>query len=55
MEFDFSPRTRALRERPLACMDERINPNEALFDEQVAEGDQWKAPATAAELAGKNF
>jgi acyl-CoA dehydrogenase len=53
MEFEFSPRVQALREQLLAFMDEHIYPNEALFDEQVAEGDRWEPPAILEELKGK--
>ena len=39
MDFEFSPKVRELREQLLAFMDEHIYPNEALFYEQVEEGD----------------
>jgi acyl-CoA dehydrogenase len=50
MDFDFSPRVVALRERLLAFMDARIYPNESLFAEQVASGDRWVAPAILQSL-----
>ena len=44
MDFDFSPKVNALREQLLDFMDAHIYPNEALFDQQVAEGDPWETP-----------
>ncbi len=44
MNFDFSPTVQDLRERLLAFMDEQIYPNEALFRQQIAEGDRWSPP-----------
>ena len=38
MDFEFSPKVQDLRKRLLAFMDDHIYPNEALFEEQVAEG-----------------
>ncbi len=45
MDFEYSPKVQDLRGRLLAFMDEHIYPNEALFDEQVNEGDRWEPPA----------
>jgi len=53
MDFDFSPKVNALREQLLNFMDEHIYPNEALFDQQVAEGDPWEPPAILASLKEK--
>ena len=53
MDFDFSPKVKALREQLLNFMDEHIYPNEALFDQQVAEGDPWEPPAILASLKEK--
>ncbi|HEX5841031.1 acyl-CoA dehydrogenase family protein [Pseudomonas benzenivorans] len=53
MDFEFSPKVRELRERLLAFMDEHIYPNEALWEEQVAEGDRWEPPVLLAELKAK--
>ena len=53
MDFEFSPKVQELRKRLLAFMDEYIYPNEALFHEQVDEGDRWEPPAILAELKPK--
>ncbi|SHG00953.1 acyl-CoA dehydrogenase [Microbulbifer donghaiensis] len=53
MDFDFSPKVKELRQRLLDFMDEYIYPNEALWDQQVAEGDRWEPPALLAELKDK--
>ncbi len=45
MDFEYSPKVQDLRGRLLAFMDQHIYPNEALFDEQVNEGDRWEPPA----------
>jgi acyl-CoA dehydrogenase len=50
MDFEFSTRVQGLREQLLAFMDEHIYPNEALFEEQVAEGDRWEPPAILEDL-----
>jgi len=53
MDFEFSPKVRELREQLLAFMDEHIYPNEALFYEQVEEGDRWEPPAILEDLKKK--
>ena len=53
MNFDFSPKVQDLRQRLLAFMDEHIYPNEALFREQIAEGDRWAPPPILDELKPK--
>jgi acyl-CoA dehydrogenase len=50
MDFEFSPKVQKLREQLLTFMDEHIYPNEALFYEQVEEGDRWEAPAILESL-----
>jgi acyl-CoA dehydrogenase len=45
MDFEYSPKVQELRGRLLAFMDEHIYPNEALFAQQVEEGDRWEPPA----------
>ena len=50
MDFEFSPKVQGLREQLLAFMDEHIYPNEALFEEQVDEGDRWEPPAILEDL-----
>ena len=47
--FEPSPRSRDLRERLLAFFDQHINPNEALFHQQIHE-DRWHVPAIVEEL-----
>ena len=53
MDFEFSPKVQKLREQLLTFMDEHIYPNEALFYEQVEEGDRWEAPAILESLKGE--
>ena len=53
MEFDFSPKVKDLRAQLLAFMDEHIYPNEALFRQQIAEGDRWAPPPILEELKPK--
>ena len=50
MDFEFSPKVQDLRKRLLAFMDAHIYPNEALFEEQVAEGNRWAAPELLSDL-----
>ncbi|MCH9694077.1 MAG: acyl-CoA dehydrogenase family protein [Gammaproteobacteria bacterium] len=50
MDFEYSPKVQALREQLLAFMDEHIYPNEALVQQQVAEGDRWEPAAKIGEL-----
>ena len=53
MHFDFSPRVENLRAQLLAFMDEHIYPNEALFRQQIAEGDRWDHPPILEQLKPK--
>ncbi len=57
MEFDYSPRTQAIREKLLAFMDAYIYPNETRFDEEVAEnrakGNAWIPTKIVEELKPK--
>tara|TARA_B100000029_G_scaffold422224_2_gene428834 strand:- start:340 stop:1554 length:1215 start_codon:yes stop_codon:yes gene_type:complete len=53
MDFEFSPRTRELREHLLAFMEQHIYPNEAVFHEQVSEGDRWQSAPIIEELKEK--
>lgn len=53
MDFDYSTKTQELRDRLLTFMDEFIYPNEALWDQQVAEGSRWEPPALLADLQAK--
>ena len=53
MNFDFTQKVQGLRTKLLAFMDEHIYPNEALFRQQIAEGDRWEHPAVLEELKPK--
>lgn len=53
MHFDFSPKVQDLRAQLLAFMDEHIYPNEALFRQQIAEGDRWDHPPILEQLKPK--
>ena len=53
MNFDFSPKVQDYRQRLLAFMDEHIYPNEALFRQQISEGDRWATPQILEELKPK--
>jgi acyl-CoA dehydrogenase len=50
MDFEFSQKVQDLRERLLAFMDAHIYPNEALYRQQIDEGDRWEPPALLADL-----
>lgn len=50
MNFEFSEKTKELQKRLSAFMDEHIYPNEALFREQINEGDRWQPTAIVEEL-----
>ena len=53
MSFDYSPRVQELRRLLLGFMDEHIYPNEAVFYQQVNEGDRWQPTAIVEELKRK--
>ena len=50
MDFAYSPKVQVLRERVTAFMDAYVYPAEAIFDQQVAEGDRWQPTAIMQEL-----
>ena len=50
MDFEFSQKVQDLRTRLLTFMDAHIYPNEALYRQQVEEGDRWEPPALLADL-----
>nr|WP_314493179.1 acyl-CoA dehydrogenase family protein [uncultured Pseudomonas sp.] len=50
MDFAYSPKVQALRERVTAFMDEHVYPAEAVFARQVAEGDRWQPTAIVETL-----
>jgi len=53
MKFEFSDKTVELQKRLSKFMDEHIYPNEALFREQINEGDRWQPTAIVEELKQK--
>ena len=53
MNFDFSPTVQDFRQRLLAFMDAHIYPNEALFRQQISEGDRWAPTRIVEELKPK--
>ena len=53
MDFAYSPKVQALRERVTAFMDAYVYPAEAVFERQVAEGDRWQPTAIMEELKAK--
>jgi acyl-CoA dehydrogenase len=53
MKFEFSDKTKELQKRLSAFMDEHIYPNEAIFREQINEGDRWQPTAIIEELKEK--
>ncbi|WP_313738701.1 acyl-CoA dehydrogenase family protein [Pseudomonas sp.] len=50
MDFAYTPKVQALRERVTAFMDEHVYPAEAVFARQVAEGDRWQPTAIVETL-----
>jgi len=52
MHFDVTPKVQELRERLQTFMEEHVNPNEALFYQQVAE-DRWRPVPLVEELKSK--
>ena len=53
MDFSLSPRTQELQEHLLAFMEQHIYPNEAMFNEQISEGDRWQPAPIIEELKEK--
>ena len=45
MDFAYSPKVQELRERVTAFMEAYVYPAEAVFEEQVNEGDRWQPTA----------
>ena len=50
MNFDYSPKVRALQSRLQEFMDEHVYPNEKRFDADAAEGDRWQPARVVEEL-----
>ncbi|CEA05353.1 acyl-CoA dehydrogenase [Pseudomonas saudimassiliensis] len=53
MNFGYSPKVAQLREQVDAFMQEHVFPAEAIFHQQVAEGDRWQPTAIVEELKEK--
>jgi acyl-CoA dehydrogenase len=53
MDFDFSPRQKALIQKVSDFMDEHIYPNVPVYEAQQAEGDRWKVIPILEELKVK--
>ncbi|WP_437880928.1 acyl-CoA dehydrogenase [Pseudomonas sp. LRF_L74] len=53
MDFAYSPKVEALRERVTAFMDAYVYPAEKIFEEEVAQGDRWQPTAIMEDLKGK--
>ena len=53
MDFAYSPKVQALRERVTAFMDTHVYPAEVIFEQQVAEGDRWQPTAIMEDLKRK--
>jgi len=53
MNFDYSPKVRALQSRLQEFMDEHVYPNEKRFDADAAEGDRWQPARVVEELKAK--
>jgi len=53
MDFAYSPKVQELRERVTAFMEAYVYPAEAVFEEQVNEGDRWQPTAIMEELKAK--
>ena len=50
MIIEPTPRVAELKQKLTAFMEEHIYPNEKTFEEQIAEGDRWDAPAIMTEI-----
>ena len=53
MNFGYSPKVERLREQVDAFMQEHVFPAEAIFHQQVNEGDRWQPTAIVEELKVK--
>jgi acyl-CoA dehydrogenase len=53
MDFELSPKTAALQTRLCSFMDEHIYPNEALFRQQIDDGDRWQPVPVIETLKSK--
>ena len=53
MDFEYTPKVKALQQRLTAFMAAHVYPNERRFDEEVAEGDRWQPTRVVEELKEK--
>ena len=53
MDFAYSPKVQQLRERLTAFMEEHVYPAEAVFEQQVAEGNRWLPTAIMETLKAR--
>ncbi len=50
MEFEYSPKVKALQQRVQRFMDEYVYPNEQRFYDEVAQGDRWQPTQVVEQL-----
>jgi acyl-CoA dehydrogenase len=53
MDFEYSPKVKALQKRVGAFMDNHVYPNQKRYKEEVAAGDRWQPVAVIEELKTK--
>ncbi|HSN21502.1 MAG TPA: acyl-CoA dehydrogenase family protein [Usitatibacter sp.] len=53
MDFEYSPKVKALQQRLVAFMEAHVYPNERRFDEEVAAGERWEPTRVVEELKEK--
>ena len=53
MDFEYSPKVKALQKRVGAFMDSHVYPNQKRYKEEVAAGDRWQPVAVIEELKTK--
>ena len=53
MDFEYSPKVKALQQRLAAFMDAHVYPNEGRFQEEVDAGDRWQPTRVVEELKEK--
>ena len=53
MEFEFSPKVKALQERLRAFMDQHVYPNEQRYEDDIDSSDRWQPSALVEELKAK--
>ncbi len=53
MDFEFSAKVRDLQTRLQVFMEENVYPNEAVFQQQIEQGNRWRLPPVMDELKAK--